>query len=309
MKEPFEISQEVKAALARSHPVVALESSVIAQGLPGKKGAEAARDMIAEIRKEDCTPAVIGIIEGSVKVGLSDEEIARLAESPDVVKCSTRELAQVVVEKRDGATTVAATVYLAAGAGIPIVATGGIGGVHRGASESWDVSADLWELVKTSCIVVCSGAKAVLGLPATLEWLETHQVPAYGFGTEEFPAFYSAKSGLSVPKLGDADKVSELYVARLGLGLRTGMVVGVPVPEKDAVDLSKEIEQAVSEARESAVTGAALTPWLLARVQELSGGKAINANIALLKNNARTAARIAKALVTQHEKRIGFLAR
>lgn len=306
MKEPLEISQEVRTALGRSLPVVALESSVIAQGLPGEEGADAARVMMDEIRKLDCTPAVIGIIAGVVKIGLSDEDISRLSQSEEAMKVSTREIAEAVTRKLDGATTVAATAYLAANAGIPVMATGGIGGVHRGASESWDVSADLWELVKTPVLVVCSGAKAVLDLRATLEWLETYQVPVYGYGTDELPAFYSPHSGLAVKRLDKPEDVSELFATRIGLGLRSGMVVGVPIPEESAIDVSQAIEEAISSASKEGVTGSSVTPYLLARVQELSDGKAIDANIALLKNNARVAAQIANAVGGRHDNRIGF---
>ncbi len=308
MIEPYEISQEVKTALSRGLPVVALESSVIAQGLPGARGAEAAIAMTREIAEELCTPAVIGIIEGKIKIGLSEDEIARFAESGDVMKVSTREIAEAVFRKKDGATTVAATAFLAANSGIQVMATGGIGGVHRGAGESWDISADLWEMAKTSVMVVCSGAKSVLDLPATIEWLETHQIGVYGYGTGEFPAFFSANSGLSVPRLDDPKEASELFTTRVGLGLRSGMIVGVPIPEESSIDLTDAIEQSVAAAKSEGITGQSLTPWLLARVQELSGGKAIDANIALLKNNARVAAKIAASVGGREEKRIGFLA-
>lgn len=307
MKEPIEIAQNVRTALGRGAPVVALESTVIAHGLPDKTGIEAAAAMAKEIDSEGCTPAVIGIIEGKIKVGLSDEEIKRLAESEDVMKLSTREIAEAIVAKKDGATTVAATMSIANSTGIPVVATGGIGGVHRGANESWDISADLWELAKTPSLVVCSGAKSVLDLPATLEWLETHQVPVYGFGTDELPAFYSRKSGLKVKKLDSPKDVSEMYLARLSLGQRSAMVLAVPIPEKDEVDLSDEIEQAIAAAKEQKIAGSELTPWLLSHIQQLSGGKAVSANLSLLANNAKVAAQVAAVMLGERDvKRIGY---
>jgi pseudouridylate synthase len=306
MNEPFEIRQDIKTALARGNPVIAIESTVIAHGLPDGKGAEAALSMTKAANAEGCLAAVIGIIEGKVKIGLSEDEINHLATAEDVMKVSTREIADAVVSKRDGATTVAGTVHLAAAAGIPVVATGGIGGVHRGASESWDISADLTELARTRALVVCSGAKSVLDLRATVEWMETHQVPVYGYGTDELPAFYSQSSGISVPMLDTPEDVSELFLTRIGLGLRCGMVLGVPIPKKDAVDVGDAIEEAVESAKSEGVRGAALTPWLLARVQELSGGGAVKANLSLLANNARVAAQVAAALAGKRDKRIGF---
>ncbi|MEN6520020.1 MAG: pseudouridine-5'-phosphate glycosidase [Armatimonadota bacterium] len=306
MKEPFEISQNVKAALNRNAPVIALESTVIAHGLPGNAGVKAALSMIREADKEGCVAAVIGIVKGKVKIGLSEEEIVRFAHSGDALKVSTREIASAIVAKRDGATTVAATAYIAANAGILIMATGGIGGVHRGVSESWDISADLWELVKTPSVVVCSGPKAVLDLGLTLEWLETHQVPVYGYETDELPAFYSPHSGLKVPRLDAPKDVLALYTTRLGVGQKSGMVIAVPIPEKDAIDVQEPIDQAVKSAKEKGISGPALTPWLLAKIQESYGEKAVDANVALLINNARIAAKIAVELCSSSDKRIGF---
>lgn len=306
MKEPYEIAQNVKTALGRGTPVIALESTVIAHGLPGSTGVDAALSMIREADSEACVAAVIGIIEGKIKIGLSEEELRRFAQSDDVLKVSTREIASTIVAKRDGATTVAATAYIAANAGIPVMATGGIGGVHRGASESWDISADLWELVKTPSIVVCSGPKAVLDFGLTLEWLETHQVPVYGYQTDELPAFYSPHSRLKVPKLDSPKEVSALYVTRRGVGQKSGMVIAAPIPEKDAINVQDSMDQAASSAKEEGISGPALTPWLLARIQESSGEAAVAANVALLINNARIAAKIAVELCCSNDKRIGF---
>lgn len=306
MAESFEISHKVKGALSRNKPVVALESAVIAHGLPGGKGVEAAVRMCREIESQDCTPAVIGVIEGVIKIGLTEDEMLKLAKSENVLKASTRELPWAVVNKLDASTTVAATASLAVSAGIPVMATGGIGGVHRGAGETWDISADLWELAKTPAMVVCSGAKSVLDLCATIEWMETYQIAVYGYGTDEFPAFFSPKSGISVNKLDGPEEVAELFKTRIGLGIRSGMVLGVPIPSEDEIDLNEAIDKAIAEAKEQGVHGPELTPWLLAKVQELSEGKAVDANIALLENNAKVAAEIAASLSGLRDKRIGF---
>lgn len=309
MNNSFEISHDVKTAIARNAPVVALESTVIAHGLPTEAAIDAAKQMQSEIDSEGCVAAVIGIIGGKIKIGLSDEEIEHIATAENVLKVSTREIAYAIANKLDGATTVAATAFLSYNAGIPVMATGGIGGVHRGAGESFDISADLWELVKTPSMVVCSGAKSILDLPATLEWLETYHVAVYGYKTDEFPAFYSSKSGLKVSKLNTPEEVSDLYQTRIGVGQRSGMIVGVPVPENDAEELSELINMAVQDAKDDGITGAALTPWILARVQELSGGAAISANVSLLKNNAKVAAQIAAEMMDKKDKRIGFTMR
>ncbi len=306
MSDSFHISAEVKSALNRGKPVVALESTVIAHGLPEGKGIEAARSMVQQIEKNGATAAIIAIIEGVVKVGLTDAEVERLASAKDVQKVSTRDIASTVVWKKDGATTVAATSFISASAGIPVMVTGGIGGIHLFACENWDISGDLWEMAKTPSLIVCSGAKSVLDLPATLEWMESFHIPVFGFGTEQFPAFYSRTSGLTVPCIDDEATVSEMYLARLSLGQRSAMVVGVPIPAEDEIDVSHEIAQAVAAAQSEGITGSSLTPWILSRVQELSDGKAVDANLALLANNAAVAARIAAELVGKQEKRIGF---
>lgn len=306
MKAPIEIAPNIKTALGRSAPVIALESTVIAHGLPGDAGIDAAAAMIREADNEACAAAVIGIIEGKIKIGLTEDEIRMLARSEDVMKVSTREIARAIVSKRNGATTVAATAYIASNAGIPIMATGGIGGVHRGASESLDISADLWELVKTHSIVVCSGPKAVLDLPMTLEWLETHQVPVYGYQTDELPAFYSRHSKLKVPRFDSPKDAEAIYEARIGIGQKGGMIVAVPIPEENEIDIQGAIDQALVQAKEEGITGPALTPWLLAKIQEHAGDAAVAANVALLVNNARIAAKIAGELCCKGNARIGF---
>ncbi len=277
---------------------VALESTVISHGLPWPHNLSLARRLEQIIIEEGAVPRTIGIIAGRVRVGLSDEELEHLARARGVRKVSRRDLPVATAMGQDGATTVAATMYLAARAGIRVFATGGIGGVHRG--HPFDVSADLEELAQTPVCVVCAGAKAILDLPLTLEVLETKGVPVIGYQTDEFPAFYSRTSGLPVDQRVDTpEQVALLFRAQRELGLPGGMLVVVPVPRE--AELSQErvapiIERALAEAEEREIQGKDLTPFLLARVAELSGGDALRANLALLENNARVAARIALAL-------------
>ncbi len=307
MQDPLEISHDIKCALNRNEPVVALESSVIAQGLPSPVNVETALAMEAAVREAGAVPATVGIIEGRMKLGLSAEEIERLGKG-GAAKASVRDIPYLLSKKADAGTTVAATMRIAAGAGINVMATGGIGGVHRGFGESFDISADLWELMRTPMMVVCSGAKAIVDIAATMEWLETHSVPVYGFGVEEMPACYSRSSGIRVPKVDDVCELCTLVKATVAsLGMRSGMLVAVPVPEADEAGSSAAaIEQAVREASEKAIKGAALTPFLLKRVSELTDGKSQQANIALLKNNARVAGEIASALAEDTRRRVGF---
>jgi len=277
---------------------VALESTVISHGLPWPHNLSLARRLEQIITEEGAVPRTIGIIAGRVRVGLSDEELEHLARAQGVRKVSRRDLPIAIAMGQDGATTVAATMYLAARAGIRVFATGGIGGVHRG--HPFDVSADLEELAQTPVCVVCAGAKAILDLPLTLEVLETKGVPVIGYQTDEFPAFYSRTSGLPVDQRVDTpEQVASLFRAQRELGLPGGMLVVVPVPRE--AELPQErvapiIERALAEAEEREIQGKDLTPFLLARVAELSGGDALRANLALLENNARVAARIALAL-------------
>lgn len=307
MQDPLEISHEIKCALNHNEPVVALESSVIAQGLPSPVNVETALAMEAAVREAGAVPATVGIIEGKIRLGLSHDEIERLGKG-GAAKASVRDIPYLLSTKVDAGTTVAATMRIAAGAGINVMATGGIGGVHRGFGESFDISADLWELARTPMLVVCSGAKAIVDVAATMEWLETHGVPVYGLETQELPAFYSRSSGISVPKV---DGVCELCalakVTVASLGMRTGMLVAVPVPEADEAGSSAAaIEQAVREGAEKGIKGSALTPYLLKRVSELTDGKSQQANIALLKNNARVAGEIAATLAEDARRRVGF---
>lgn len=307
MQDPLDISHGISCALNRNEAVVALESSVIAQGLPPDVSVRTALEMEDEVRASGAVPATVGVIEGKIRVGLTGEEIERLARG-QTAKLAVRDVPYAVARNLDGGTTVSATARTASAAGISVMATGGVGGVHRGWARTGDVSADLWELARTPIIVVCSGVKAVLDVAATAEWLESHSVPIYGYQTAELPAFYARSSGISIPQLDSAEAVAEL--ARLCggvLGMRCAMVVAVPPPAEQTLDVSSHIEQAVSEAAEQGIIGKALTPWLLSRVGELTGGKSVEANIALLKNNARVAAEIAAALLEDSQRRMGFV--
>lgn len=295
----LEQSQEVADALAENKAVVALESTVISHGLPYPENREIALAMEAEIRNAGAVPATIAILNGRMKVGLTEAEIDHLASAPkgSIAKVSTRDLPAVLASRADGATTVAATMKIAARAGIPIFATGGIGGVHPGGN--YDVSADLIELSRTPVAVVCAGAKAILDLPATLEVLETHGVPVVGYGTDTFPAFWSRDSALPLPaRVDEPDEAARIFAAWRELGTQSGLLITVPVPEEEALARG-EVERVVSvanrEAAEQGVVGSALTPFLLARIAELTDGRSIKANKALLLNNARIAAQIAIA--------------
>jgi pseudouridine-5'-phosphate glycosidase len=295
------IAPEVGRALAEGAPVVALESALITHGFAPPANLHIARRMDAAVRDEGALPATIAVVEGEPRVGLSDEALARLAAARSARKVSLRDLPLVVAQAASGGTTVAATMYLAHQAGIGVFATGGIGGVHRGHPE--DISADLPALAAISIVVVCAGAKAILDLPRTLEYLETHAVPVIGYGSEEFPAFYSRRSGLKVDaRVETPEEVAQIVQARGELGLPAALLVCAPVPETDelpAGEAEAAIAQAVGEAEAANVSGKALTPFLLARLVELTGGRARQANEALLLNNARVAARIARALASR----------
>ncbi|MFZ1237894.1 pseudouridine-5'-phosphate glycosidase [Candidatus Amarolinea dominans] len=279
-------------------PRVALESTVIAHGLPYPHNLRLARRLEAHVREHGAEPATIAILHGELRAGLTDSELHYLATATTVRKVSRRDLPIVVAQKLDGATTVASTMFIAHRFGIEVFATGGIGGVHRG--TVFDVSADLPELAQTPVTVVCAGAKAILDLPATLEWLETHGVTVLGYGTDQFPAFYSRESGLTVDARVDSPaEVAAIVRAKRQLGMTSGLLVCVPVPaaaELPAQAVEPFIQQALSEADQRGIRGKAITPFLLARVSELTGEASLRTNLALLENNARVAAQIAVAL-------------
>jgi len=291
---------EVRSALAQGRPIVALESALITHGFAYPASVEISRRMAAAIISEDAYPATIGIWDGVPYVGLSDAQVAALALDAAAVKVSVRDLPLARVRGVHGGTTVAATAYLAARAGIQVFATGGIGGVHRGHPE--DVSADLPILASTPMVVVCAGAKSILDLPRTLEWLETWGVPVIGWQTEEFPAFYSRESGLPVDlAAAGADEVVAIVRAQRALGLRQAVLVAVPVPAEDevpAAEVAPLIDLAVAEAEARGVAGKALTPFILEQMVTLSEARTQRANESLLVQNARVAARIAVALAT-----------
>jgi len=295
------VSTDVQAALDAGQPVVALESTLITHGLPRPVNLEVARRLEAVVRDNGATPATIAILGGEARVGLDASALLHLANTANVRKVSRRDLPIVVMQAGDGATTVAATMWVAAQAGIRVFATGGIGGVHRG--QPFDVSADLPELARTPVAVVCAGAKAILDLPLTLEWLETHGVPVIGYQTDEFPAFYTRSCGLPVDvRVEDTEAAAKIIRTKWEMGLEGGILLTVPVPaelELDAATGEAAIEAALEEADRQGVHGKALTPFLLERVSQLTGGESLRANVALLENNARIAADLAKALNTR----------
>ncbi len=298
----MEVLAEVQSALDTGRPVVALESTLITHGLPRPVNLEVARKLESVVRACGATPATIAILGGAIRVGLNIESLEYLAQASGVRKVSRRDLPIVVAQGLDGATTVAATMWIAAQAGVRVFATGGIGGVHRG--QPLDVSADLPELARTPVAVVCAGAKAILDLPLTLEWLETHGVPVIGYRCDEFPAFYSRSSGLPVDARADsAEEAAAIVAAKWQMGLEGGALVAVPVPPELALDAAvgeAAIEEALRAAEREGMRGKALTPFLLEQVSQLTGGESQRANIALLENNARVAAGLARALRLFH---------
>lgn len=301
MNNYLDISPEVQQALAEGRPVVALESTIISHGMPYPKNVETAMLVEQTIRDNGAVPATIAILGGRLKAGLSAEEIEYLGKSGRAVaKVSRRDLPMIVARGADGATTVTTTMIIAHMAGISVFATGGIGGVHRGAETTMDISADLEELAQTPVMVVCAGAKAILDLGLTLEYLETKGVPVIGYGTDELPAFYTRESGLGVDARADApEELAAMFMAQRGMGLKTGMLVTNPIPAEYAMDkatIDAAIDQAMRELREQGIHGKETTPFLLARVVELTGGDSLESNIQLVLNNARLASKTAAAL-------------
>lgn len=300
LEKYLNVHPEVKKALAEGLPVVALESTIISHGMPYPKNIEMAKTVSKIIRENGAIPATIAIIDGVLKVGLTTEEIEFLGTSKDVVKASRRDLPFIISKKLNGATTVATTMILANLAGVKVFATGGIGGVHRGAQETFDISADLQELANTNVAVICAGAKSILDIGLTLEYLETNGVPVVGFETEEFPAFYTRKSGFGVDyKVESSLEIASALKAKWDLNLKGGMVIGNPIPKEFEMDydtINNAIESALKEAEEKNIAGKKVTPFLLDRVKTITDGKSLDANIELVYNNAKVAAQIAKDL-------------
>ncbi len=298
MNNYLEISPEVKSALAEGKPVVALESTIISHGMPYPQNVETAMNVEKIVRENGAVPATIAIIGGKLKAGLSADEIEYLGKKGyDVTKASRRDLPVLVARGEDGATTVATTMIIATMAGIKVFATGGIGGVHRGAEVTMDISADLEELARTPVLVVCAGAKSILDLGLTLEYLETKGVPVIGYGTDELPAFYTRKSGFGVDyRLDTPDEVAAAFRAKLEMGLAGGMLVTNPIPEPYSMDpdvINKAIDEAVAEANAKGIRGKQTTPFLLAKIKDITGGDSLASNIRLVYNNAALAAQVA----------------
>lgn len=301
MNKHLDISPEVAAALREGRPVVALESTIISHGMPYPKNVETAMLVEKTIRENGAVPATVAVIGGRLKAGLSGAEIEYLGKAGrNVAKASRRDLPVLVAQGCDGATTVTTTMMIAHMAGIQVFATGGVGGVHRGAETTMDISADLEELAQTPVMVVCAGAKAILDLGLTLEYLETKGVPVIGYGTEELPAFYTRKSGFKVDyRIDTPSELAAAFKAQREMGLKTGMLVTNPIPHEYAMDdkiISAAIDKAVAESVEKGIHGKETTPFLLARVAELTGGDSLESNIKLVLNNARLAAKTAAEL-------------
>lgn len=300
MRDFVVLSGEVADAIASHKPVVALETTILSHGMPYPQNVQTAVAVEAIVREEGAVPATIAIVKGRIHVGLTHEQLEYFGTAKEVLKLSRADLAYAVSAGRDGATTVAATMLCAHLAGISVFATGGVGGVHRGAERTMDVSADLEELARTPVAVVCAGAKALLDLPKTLEVLETRGVPVIGYGTAEFPAFWSRSSGLSVPLRFDTpQEIAKFMRVKRGLGIESGTLIANPIAPQDEIaapEMRGYIERAVEEAAHANVTGKAVTPWLLDRILQLTSGRSLTANVALVKNNAQLAARIASAL-------------
>jgi pseudouridine-5'-phosphate glycosidase len=304
MQAFLQFSPEVQAARVAGKPVVALESTIISHGMPYPQNVQTAREVEQVIRDAGAVPATIAIIDGRICIGLADDQLELLGQSKDAIKVSRRDLAYVLAQKKLGATTVAATMICAQLAGIEVFVTGGIGGVHRGAETSFDISADLQELAQTGVAVVCAGVKSILDIGLTLEYLETHGVPVVSVGQAAFPAFFTRDSGFKADfQLDTPDEQARFIRTKWQLGLGGGVVVSNPVPEADAMpgaEIDAIIAQALREAGEQGVKGKLVTPFLLARIKELTGGRSLVTNIALVKHNALVGARLAVALHATH---------
>jgi pseudouridine-5'-phosphate glycosidase len=294
----FSIHHEVAHALREGKPIVALESTVITHGLPFPENGELAKDLEEEVRKQGAIPATIAILDGMICIGLDAEQLENLTQSKDTQKISSRDIAPAIQKHKSGGTTVAGTLAIAQHVGIRIFATGGIGGVHRQAP--FDVSADLGQLARSQLVVVCAGVKAILDIPATLEVLETYGVPVVGYKTDEFPAFYSVNSGMGVSSWANsAEEVANIAKTHWGLGMTSSILLAVPPPDEIALGtdvIETAIQTALDEAQKKKIRGQSVTPFLLRRVSELTGGSSLQANLGLLRNNARVAAEIAHYL-------------
>ncbi|HWA50838.1 MAG TPA: pseudouridine-5'-phosphate glycosidase [Dongiaceae bacterium] len=305
MHPDLDVAPEITAALRDRRGIVALESTIIAHGMPYPDNLDVARRLEGIIRLGGAVPATIAILDGRLKVGLSEAELEHLAQSRDIAKASVRDLPVLLATRRDGATTVASTMRVAAMAGIRIFATGGIGGVHRGAELTGDISADLTEFARSPVAVVSAGAKAILDLPRTLEMLETLSVPVIGYGCDEFPSFYSRSSGLRLQARADtAEELARVLTARWRLDEQGGVLVANPIPAADEIPaavIEGKIRDALSQAQKGGVTGKEVTPYLLSRIRILTEGASQRANVALVLNNARLAADIAVALAANQE--------
>ncbi|TQR15278.1 pseudouridine-5'-phosphate glycosidase [Psychrobacillus soli] len=300
MKQYLSYSQEVEQGMAAGKPIVALESTIISHGMPYPQNVEMAKKVEQIIRENGAVPATIAIMDGEIKIGLSNEDLETLATSKNVRKTSRRDLAYVVASKEIGATTVATTMICAELAGIKMFVTGGIGGVHRGAETTMDISADLEELASTNVAVVCAGAKSILDIGLTLEYLETKGVPVVGFGTDAFPAFYTATSQFAANfRLDEPKEVADMLKVKWELGLNGGAIIANPIPAEFSLDeayINDIIHTALKEADENGIKGKDVTPFLLGKVKELTEGKSLESNIELVYNNARVGAQIAVEL-------------
>ena len=295
----MDISEEIQNSIKGNGPVVALESTIISHGMPFPQNLETALEVESIIRKEGAIPAIIAVVEGCIKIGLSNLELEQFAQGTKTVKVSSRDVPLVLSQKQDGGTTVAATMICARMAGISIFVTGGIGGVHRGSEKTMDISGDLMELARTNVAVVCAGIKSILDIPRTLEYLETQGVPVIGYRTDEFPAFYTTTSGYSVQsRINTTEEIARCMKVKWELGLEGGMVIANPVLREDAMDeevIEEAIIKSLKEASEKGIDGKAVTPFLLERISQLTDGESLKTNIALVCNNALVGAKIASA--------------
>lgn len=299
MTSMISYSTEVQQAIEGKKPIVALESTIISHGMPYPQNVETARMVEQIIRDNGAVPATIAIMDGKIKIGLSEEELELLGNTPGVSKVSRRDIGQLIATKKIGATTVAATMICAELAGIRVFATGGIGGVHRGAETTMDISADLEELSNTGVAVVCAGAKSILDIGLTLEYLETKGVPVIGYQTDEMPAFYTRSSGFDLTfRSDDASQLAQVLKAKWDLGIKGGAVIANPIPAEHALEdsfINDIITQAMTEAKDNGISGKEVTPFLLGKVKDLTEGKSLVANIELVKHNAKVGAQLAAA--------------